>query len=65
MIDRFTRRLEVFPLRLIADAVDDTFSYGWIARFGFPSVITTDDRVAVVLVLRHIHTVPRLSIRNG
>jgi cleavage and polyadenylation specificity factor subunit 1 len=43
VVDRTTRWPEVFPVRDISAATCiDTFTAGWIARFGVPAVITTD-----------------------
>lgn len=42
-VDRFTRWPEAFPLENIeADTVARTFVAGWVARFGTPARITTD-----------------------
>lgn len=42
-VDRYTRWPEVWPMSGIsAEEVASTFISGWIARFGVPTVITTD-----------------------
>lgn len=42
-IDRFTRWPEVWPMSSIsAEEVADTFIAGWVARFGVPAIVTTD-----------------------
>ena len=43
MIDRTTRWPEVVPLsNVTAQLVADTFAETWVARFGVPSIVTTD-----------------------
>ena len=43
VIDRFTRWPEVIPLRETgAQAVASAFLLNWVARFGVPSIVTTD-----------------------
>ena len=43
MIDRFTRWCEVIPVaEITAESVPRTFVSAWVARFGVPSVITSD-----------------------
>ena len=42
-MDRFTRWPEAIPIAYImAEAVANAFVAGWVARFGVPSVVTTD-----------------------
>lgn len=42
-VDRFTRWPEAFPVENIdAESIAKTFFAGWIARFGAPAIITTD-----------------------
>ncbi|XP_035209503.1 protein NYNRIN-like [Stegodyphus dumicola] len=75
-IDRFTRWLEAFPIQDIsADSVARQFITGWIARFGVPSVVTTDQgqqfqshffaSLTSMLGIRRIRTSPYHSSANG
>jgi len=43
MIDRFTKWPEAIPVKDInADTIVGSFFAGWVARFGAPKTITTD-----------------------
>jgi hypothetical protein len=43
MVDRFTRRLEVVPIKSItAQQCVDIFIATWVARYGLPATITSD-----------------------
>ena len=65
-MDRFTRWPEV--VNITAETVASTFVSGWIARFGIPSIITTDrghqfesalwEQMTRLLGIQQIHTTP-------
>lgn len=43
MIDRYTRWPEAIPIAdMSADSVTKAFFSGWVARFGAPAIVTTD-----------------------
>ena len=42
-VDRFTRCPEAIPMKdITAQSCADSFLLHWVARFGFPTIITTD-----------------------
>jgi transposase InsO family protein len=76
MIDRSTRWLEATPLKSMdANALADAFISTWVARFGVPQVITTDQgtqftsaiwqRICCTLGVEHITTTAYHPQING
>lgn len=75
-VDRFTRWTEAWPLNNIsAHAVAVTLTSNWIARFGVPDVITTDQgrqfeagifsALTTIFGIKHIRTSPYHPQANG
>ena len=75
-VDRYTRWPEAFPIANIeAETVARTFIAGWIARFGTPVRVTTDQgrqfesqlfrRINEILGTRHIRTTAYHPAANG
>lgn len=75
-VDRFSRWVEVWPMSgITAEEVSDTFVNGWIARFGVPLVITTDQgrqfestlftRLLQVCAIKRIRTTSYHPQANG
>lgn len=76
MIDRFTRWPEAVPLKdMTTEAVATAFYVHWIARFGTPQTITTDqgtqfesslfNALAKLIGAKRIHTTPYHPASNG
>lgn len=76
MIDRFSRWPEIVPLKeMTADTITTVFYTNWIARFGTPRTITTDQgsqfesalfkALTELLGAKHIHTTPYHPASNG
>lgn len=75
-IDRYTRWLEAFPMVDIrAETIATTLYAGWIARFGVPEYITTDQgkqfesslfgELAKLLGVTRVHATPYHPQANG
>jgi Integrase core domain len=55
VIDRTTRWPELFPLKDVTAATCvDTFTSGWVARYGVPTAVTTDCGVQFTSELWHV-----------
>lgn len=76
MIDRFTRWVEACPIsNITAETVARAFYETWIARFGIPRLVTSDQgkqfeshlfaTLARLLGMKHIHTTSYHPMSNG
>ena len=76
VIDRSTRWPEVFPVRdLTAQECADTFTAGWVARYGVPHTVTSDrgtqfssaiwDCMCRTLGIKHVSTTAYHPQSNG